>query len=199
MESNKHPEEPANATAFRTFLMSGERHPALVGCKRNTVRHPPKDKIPRSSMPQATQEHGNDEIGVLADFPLPVASQRDIKIVAQPTGKRDVPPPPELRNGSGLIGRIEVDIEMETQQQGNANSHITVTGEVAINLQGIAIDTHQILHPRIKSRIIKDTLYEVDADIVRYDRFLEESTHDEEDSTPEHLPWRQTVDGGFAE
>ncbi len=55
---------------------------------------------------------------------------------------------------------------MEAQQQGNADSHITVTGEVAINLQGIAIDPHQILHPRIESRIIKDTFYKIDADIV---------------------------------
>ena len=54
---------------------------------------------------------------------------------------------------------------MEAQQQGNADSHITVTGEVAINLQGIAINTYQILHPRIKSRIIKNTLYKVNADI----------------------------------
>ena len=138
-------------------------------------------------MPQAAQEHGNDEIGILADFPLPVASQRNIKVIAQPAGKRNMPPPPKFRNGSGLIRGIEIDIEMEAQQQGNADSHITVTGEVAINLQGIAINTHQILHPRIKSRIIKNTLYKVNADIVRYNRFLEEPTHDEEDSTSEHL------------
>mgnify|MGYP007098451509 FL=1 len=110
-------------------------------------------------MPQAAQEHGNDEIGILANFPLPVASQRNIKVIAQPAGKRNMPPPPKFRNGSGLIRGIEIDIEMEAQQQGNADSHITVTGEVAINLQGIAINTYQILHPRIKSRIIKNTLY----------------------------------------
>ncbi len=98
--------------------------------------------------------------GILANFPLPVASQRNIKVIAQPAGKRNMPPPPKFRNGSG---------------------------EVAINLQGIAINTHQILHPRIKSRIIKNTLYKVNADIVRYNRFLEEPTHDEEDSTSEHL------------
>ena len=187
MESDKHSEEAVDAMALRPLLTPGKRHPELMGCKRNAMHHSPKYKIPRSAMPQAAQEHGNDEIGILANFPLPVASQRNIKVIAQPAGKRNMPPPPKFRNGSGLIRRIEIDIEMEAQQQGNADSHITVTGEVAINLQGIAINTYQILHPRIKSRIIKNTLYKVNADIVRYNRFLEEPTHDEEDSTSEHL------------
>ena len=113
MESDKHSEEAADATALRPLLTPGKRHPELMGCKRNAVHHPPKDKIPRSAMPQATQEHGNDEIDILADFPLPVATQRDIKVIAQPAGKRNMPPPPEFRNGSGLIRRIKVDIEME--------------------------------------------------------------------------------------
>ena len=173
MESDKHSEEAVDAMALRPLLTPGKRHPELMGCKRNAMHHSPKYKIPRSAMPQAAQEHGNDEIGILADFPLPVASQRNIKVIAQPAGKRNMPPPPKFRNGSGLIRGIEIDIEMEAQQQGNADSHITVTGEVAINLQGIAINTHQILHPRIKSRIIKNTLYKVNADIVRYNRFLE--------------------------
>ena len=38
-------------------------------------------------MPQSAQEHGDDEIGILADFAFAVAAQRDIEIVAQPTGK----------------------------------------------------------------------------------------------------------------
>lgn len=155
MESDKHSEEAVDAMALRPLLTPGKRHPELMGCKRNAMHHSPKYKIPRSAMPQAAQKHGNDEIGILANFPLPVASQRNIKVIAQPAGKRNMPPPPKFRNGSGLIRGIEIDIEMEAQQQGNADSHITVTGEVAINLQGIAINTYQILHPRIKSRIIK--------------------------------------------
>ena len=139
MESDKHSEEAVDAMALRPLLTPGKRHPELMGCKRNAMHHSPKYKIPRSAMPQAAQEHGNDEIGILADFPLPVASQRNIKVIAQPAGKRNMPPPPKFRNGSGLIRGIEIDIEMEAQQQGNADSHITVTGEVAINLQGIAI------------------------------------------------------------
>lgn len=84
MESDKHSEEAVDAMALRPLLTPGKRHPELMGCKRNAMHHSPKYKIPRSAMPQAAQEHGNDEIGILADFPLPVASQRNIKVIAQP-------------------------------------------------------------------------------------------------------------------
>ena len=69
MESDKHSEEAVDAMALRPLLTPGKRHPELMGCKRNAMHHSPKYKIPRSAMPQAAQEHGNDEIGILADFP----------------------------------------------------------------------------------------------------------------------------------
>ena len=69
MESDKHSEEAVDAMALRPLLTPGKRHPELMGCKRNAMHHSPKYKIPRSAMPQAAQEHGNDEIGILANFP----------------------------------------------------------------------------------------------------------------------------------
>ena len=76
---------------------------------------------------------------------------------------------------------------METQQQGNTDSHIAIARKVAINLQGVAIHSHQILYARIKRRVIEDALYEVDTDIVGYHRLLEKTGNNEEDTPPEHL------------
>ena len=115
MESDKHSEEAVDAMALRPLFTPGKRHPALMGCKRNAMHHSPKYKIPRSAMPQAAQEHGNDKVGILAYLALTVAAQGYIEIIAQPTGKRDMPTTPELRNGCRLIRRVEVYVEVEAQ------------------------------------------------------------------------------------
>lgn len=132
-------------------------------------------------------KHGDDEISVLPYLPLTVAAQGYIEVIAQPTGKRDMPAAPELRYGCRLIRRVEVHVEMKAQQQSNADSHIAISGEVAIDLKRIAVNTHEVFHARIQSRIIKDTLHKVDADIIRNNRFLEKTAYNQEDSLSEHL------------
>ena len=82
---------------------------------------------------------------------------------------------------------MEIDIEMEPQQQGQTDGHIAVAGKIAIDLQRIAIDSHQILHPRIEAGIVEHPLHEVQADIVGDDRFFEKAAHQQEDAPTEHL------------
>ncbi len=84
-----------------------------------------------------------------------------------------MPAMPEIGYTIGLIRRIEVNRESESQQQGKTYRHITIPRKVAINLQGITIDTHQIFQPRVQARIIKDTLYEIHTDIIGYDSLFE--------------------------
>ena len=59
---------------------------------------------------------------------------------------------------------------MEPQQQSDTDSHVTISGEVAVNLQSISVKPHQVLNSRIESGIVKDTLYKVDTDIVARQR-----------------------------
>lgn len=187
VERDYNAEEAADAMTALSLFPAGDAHPELMGCQRNTMQHPPKNKIPGCAMPQATQKHGDDEISVLPYLPLTVAAQGYIEVIAQPTGKRDMPAAPELRYGCRLIGRVEVHVEMKAQQQSNADSHIAISGEVAIDLKRIAVNTHEVFHARIQSRIIKDTLHKVDADIIRNNRFLEKTAYNQEDSLSEHL------------
>ena len=76
---------------------------------------------------------------------------------------------------------------MESQQKRNSDCHITITGEVAINLQSITINAHQILDTRIQSRVLENTLYKIDTDIIGNYCFLEETAHYKKDSSTEHL------------
>ena len=187
MERDNDAEETADTMTAFAFLPAGNAHPELMGCQSNTMQHAPKDEIPGSPMPQTAQKHGDNKVGVLAYLTFTVAAQRDIEIIAQPTGKRNMPTTPKLCNGCRLIRRVEVHIKMEAQQQGNADSHIAVPGEVAIDLERIAVNAHKVFHARIQSRIIEDALHKVDADIVRDNRFLEQSAYNQEDAPAEHL------------
>ena len=55
---------------------------------------------------------------------------------------------------------------MKTQQQCNTDSHVAITGKITINLQCIPINPHQVFYARIQSGIIKNTLYEIDTDVI---------------------------------
>ena len=81
---------------------------------------------------------------------------------------------------------------MKAQQQSDTDSHIAISGEVTVNLQSIPVYSHQILETGIKGRIIKDTLHEVDTDIIGNDCFLEQ--------TPARTsPEKRKAVSGFAE
>ena len=56
-----------------------------------------------------------------------------------------MPATPKVGDARAAIRCIEVDREMKSQQQRDADSHIAVTAEVAIDLHGIAIDAEKIL------------------------------------------------------
>jgi len=114
VECDQYTEETADAVAFFSFLSSGQCHPEFMCRQSNTMEQSPNDKVPGSPMPQTTQKHGNDKIGILANLSFPVSTQRYIEIIFQPTGKRNVPSPPKLCNGSGLIRRVKVLIKMKT-------------------------------------------------------------------------------------
>src|SRR5699024_4842897 len=95
---------------------------------------------------------------------------------------------PELRDGRRLVGRIEVLGEAESQQQRETDGHVRIAGKVAVNLERIAVNPHQVLEAAVKHRVVKHAVHEIDADIVRQNRFLHESRHDEEQSPAEHFP-----------
>ena len=147
----------------------------------------PHDEVPRSPVPQASQKHRYNQVDVRAELPLAVPSHRNVQIIAEPRRKGYVPAMPEIGHAVRLVWRIEVDGETEAQQQGKPDCHIAVPRKVAINLQRIAIYPEQVFQSRIQTGIIEDALHEIDADVIGYDRLLEQTAHDKEDTLPEHL------------
>ena len=108
-----------------------------------------------------------------------------------------MPPTPELGDGGRLVGGVEVGVEADAQQQGDANGHVGVTREVAVDLKRIAVGADEVLEARVERRGVEDAVDEVDADIVRDDALLQQAADDEvepfaerlagHDGRPEHL------------
>ena len=119
-----------------------EGHPELVQRQGRAVQSAPEDETHRRAVPQSAQQHRQEQVAVGPDAALAVAAQRNVEVVAQPRRERDVPPPPELGDRRRLVGCVEVLREAEAQQQGDADGHVRIAREVAVDLQRIAVDAH---------------------------------------------------------
>ena len=69
--------------------------------EQDAVQASPDDEVPGGSVPEAAEEH-RDQRGCtrVRLGPAAIAAERDVEVVAQPGGQRDVPAPPEVRTGS---------------------------------------------------------------------------------------------------
>ena len=171
----------------RDFGAGDDREPELVQRQRYAVQRPPQHEADRRAVPQPAENHGDEQVEIGAQAPLAVAAQRDVEIVAEPHRERDVPPPPEFGDRGRVVGGVEVLREAEAQQQCQADGHVRITREVAVDLKGIAVDGCQTLHARIERRVVEDAVDEVERDIVRDDGLLEQTDGDEIDARAEHL------------
>jgi len=103
-----------------------DRHPELVQRQRRAVQRAPEDEADGGAVPQSAQQHRDEQVAVGAQFAFAVAAQRNVEVVAQPCGERDMPPPPEFGDGGRLVGGVEVLGEPESQQQGDADGHVRI-------------------------------------------------------------------------
>ena len=70
----------------------------LMHHKSEAMESTPDDEHPGRAMPQTCHQHGEEVVEIHAHLSLPVSAQRNIHIIAEPEGKRDVPATPELSN-----------------------------------------------------------------------------------------------------
>ena len=101
------------------------------------VVYAPQHEIPAGAVPQAGQQPDNGDVQELPPLALAVAAQGDVDVLPEPGGQADVPPPPELSDGTGLIGIVEVLQEVEPEEMPQADGHVRVAGEVKIDLERV--------------------------------------------------------------
>ena len=59
-------------------------------------------------MPEAAEQHRQQQVAVGPQPALAVAAERDVEVVAQPARERHVPAPPEVLQRDGRVRRVEV-------------------------------------------------------------------------------------------
>ena len=133
----------------------------LVCHQPEAVNAAPNHKIEAGSVPQSAKQHGDNKVHILSYLALSVASERDIDVVANPRRQRNVPPPPEVSNAVAFVRSVEVHRKAETQQQCNADGHVAIAAEVAVNLHGITVYSQQIFEARVKRWVVKDAVNKV--------------------------------------
>ena len=88
-------------------------------------------------MPEPADGHRGDQVAHLGALAAPVAAERDVHVVPQPPRQRHVPAPPEVLDRCRRVGLVEVVGEPDAHQQGDADRHVGVAGEVGVDLHGV--------------------------------------------------------------
>ena len=124
-----HMPHPARGT-FQLFQQ--ER---LFQQQQYRVVHTPQHEVPAGAVPQAGEKPDDGDVQHLTAQPLAVAAQRNIDILPEPCGQADMPAPPELRDGAGFVGVVEVLQKPEAEQPPKADGHVGVAGEIEVDLE----------------------------------------------------------------
>ena len=71
----------------------------------------------------------------LADWSVPIAPQRNIDIITDPTAQRDMPTLPKILQVVREIGPIKILGQAHPQQAGKADGNVAVAGKIHQNAQ----------------------------------------------------------------
>ena len=130
--------------------MSGKmgKKPQFFTHKQQGEEKPPEDKIPGSSMPESGEHPYSKNIEKPAGFANPVSTHGNIYIIPKPGSQGNVPSAPKFCNTGRNIRIIKIFCKMKTENFPKANSHITVTGKVKINMQTKGYGIHPVKENR---------------------------------------------------
>ena len=87
-------------------------------------------------MPKTAHQHDDGQVDVGPSIARLVATQGKVEIVAKEGGQGDMPAPPKVRDGIGLVRRVEVFWELETEHSSQSNRHVRVSREIEVDLEG---------------------------------------------------------------
>ena len=93
---------------------------------------------------------------------------------------------PEFGGALRLVGRVEIILEAVAEQQGDADGHVGVSGEVAVELQGEADGSHHVLEAGVERGVVEDAVDKVAGDIVGDYHLLDKSGDDEKEAFGHH-------------
>ena len=79
------------------------------------MQQSPNNKRPRRAVPKSAEEHDDHEIERRTQRPDLISTERNVKVIAQKSGKRNVPAPPEIGEADRGIGKPEIVFQMKSK------------------------------------------------------------------------------------
>ena len=96
---------------------------------------PPAEKMKPSPVPEPAQSKDCEGIGRRAEPAFAVPAERNVDVLAEPAGERDVPPPPEIPDPVREVWIFEVFGQADPEQAGGSQGDVGVAGEVRVDLE----------------------------------------------------------------
>src|SRR4051812_2873786 len=96
----------------------------------------PDDKRPGRAVPEAANEHHDHEVDHGARRTEAVSAQRNVEVIAQESGERDVPPPPKIGEPDGRVGKPKVVLEGEPETECGADREDGIARKIKKDLAG---------------------------------------------------------------
>ena len=154
-------------------------NPLRIEQKVQPVQRPPDYKGPVGAMPEAADHEHEKRVQSCPPRAEPVAAQRNIEVLAEPSGEGDMPPAPEILDVRGEVGIGEVPRHVQREQPGASDSDIRIAAEVTVDLEGEEVGGPEQL-PAGRLGHVAVSLRHVEPQVIGNDHLLEEP--------PQHLP-----------
>src|SRR2546423_1304649 len=145
-------------------------------------------------MPETSQEHDDHEIDRGPRPSNAVAAERNVKVITQEGGKRDVPAPPEIGKANGCVRKTEIILQMKAKAEGRANGTGRIAGEIEKDLSGKSNDAHPGIERDERTSVTKDSIGRAGKQGVGEHDFFEQAESHEQQS-PHELAYPQTWRG----
>src|SRR5438067_209974 len=133
-----------SSTARRStapLRMAAAQHP--LHDQIGPMQRAPEDERPARAVPESAEEHGDHQVAVRAPSSAAIAAQRDIEVITQPTGERDVPARPEFAEAAREVRAVEVDAEVESENARQSDGDARIAGEIAVDLERVEVDADE--------------------------------------------------------
>ena len=104
--------------------------------KIRAMKQAPNYERPGRAVPETTEKHDYDKIRRGANRADLIAAERNIKVVAQKCGKRDVPASPEIGKTDGRVRKTKIILEMKAKAERGADGAGRIAGEIEKYLAG---------------------------------------------------------------
>ena len=115
----------------------------VLGDQPGAVERAPEHERPGRAVPEAAEQHRDQQVAVGEQAPAAAAAERDVDEVAQEARERHVPAAPEVAEAGRAVRAAEVLREDVTHQQREPDRHVGVAGEVAVDLRRVRVRGEQ--------------------------------------------------------